>query len=61
MEEAVDLSQDRLRDDDSNLCVIRFFDYKTGILFQNISKAVPYSFVQTTMNTGFFEVRIKKN
>lgn len=52
MEEAVDLSQDRLRDDDSNFYVIRFFNDKNGILFQNICKAVQYSFVQTTMNTS---------
>jgi hypothetical protein len=45
MEEAVGLSQDRLRDDNSNLYVICFFNDKNEILFQNICKDVPYSFV----------------
>jgi hypothetical protein len=49
----VDLLQNRLRDDDSKLYAIRFFNDKNGILFQNICKAFPYSFVQTTINTGF--------
>lgn len=52
MEEAAGLSQDRLRDDDSNLYVIHFFNYKNGILFHNICKAAEYSFIQTTMNTA---------
>jgi len=49
----VDLSQDRLLDDDSNLYAIRFFNDKNGIMFQNICKAFPYSFVQTKINTDF--------
>jgi hypothetical protein len=53
LEEAVELSPYRLRDDDSNLYAIRFFNDKNGILFQDICKAFPYSFVQTTINTGF--------
>jgi hypothetical protein len=53
LEEAVDLSQDGLHDDDSNLYLTPFLNEKNGIQFQNICKTVPYSFVQTTLDTGF--------